>query len=62
MKHSQAFELMDGTGKIVLPTQVRQALHWEEKTKLEIWINSADDEIILKRHVGSAAFAVPLPA
>lgn len=36
--------------KIILPLEVRQVLGWEEKTRLEIWIDATDHEVVIKKH------------
>ncbi len=41
----------EGTRRIVLPQAVKQIMGWDEKTPVEIWLNAADDAVILKRHI-----------
>lgn len=36
--------------RIILPREVRAALGWEEKTPVEIWFNTAQEEIVIRQH------------
>ena len=37
----------EGTRRTVLPQAVKQIMGWDEKTPVEIWLNAADDAVIL---------------
>ena len=39
----------EGTRRIVLPQAVKQIMGWDKKNPVEIWLNAADDAVILKR-------------
>ena len=41
----------EGTRRIVLPQAAKQIMGWDEKNPVEIWLNAADDAVILKRHI-----------
>lgn len=41
----------EGTRRIVLPQAVKQIMGWDKKNPVEIWLNAADDAVILKRHI-----------
>ncbi len=47
---NKTIQFSDETGRIILPKAVRDILNWEEKTTVEIWLNAADDSVIIKRH------------
>ena len=36
--------------KISLPDQVWKVMNWDEETQLEIWVNAAHNELIIRRH------------
>lgn len=56
MEQEKAVKLIDDIGRIVLPTEVRQAMDWGEKTPVEIWLNATDDEVVIKRHKIACVF------
>ncbi|HWP50959.1 MAG TPA: AbrB/MazE/SpoVT family DNA-binding domain-containing protein, partial [Clostridia bacterium] len=48
--------LIDELGRIVIPAEDRNALNWAEKTPVEISVNAAEQEVILKRHTRTCTF------
>jgi len=33
------FDIIDESGRIVLPAEVRKSMRWEQNIKAEIWVN-----------------------
>ena len=56
MLKNYSVRFIDEVGRIVLPTEVRSALEFETKTPIEICVNAAKSEIILKKHTFSCVF------
>ena len=56
MENQKTVRLIDELGRIVLPIETRKAIDWGEKTPVEIWVNPADDEIVLRRHTFTCAY------
>lgn len=56
MDNSKTVRLVDELGRIVLPAEARNAMDWGEKTPVEIWVNTTDQEIVIKRHTFTCAF------
>lgn len=50
MKETTAVRVIDELGRLVLPIETRRVMGWDEKTPVEIWVNSIDGELVLKRH------------
>lgn len=50
MQEFKTTKRTDESKKIILPLEVRQVLGWEEKTRLEIWIDATDNEVVIKKH------------
>ena len=42
--------IIDELGRVVLPREVRDILGWQERTKLELWLDGSDNALILRRH------------
>jgi len=45
------FDIIDESGRIVLPAEVRKSMRWDENIKAEIWVNPQQNEIVIKKHV-----------
>ncbi len=56
MDTSKNVRLIDGLGRVVLPAEARDAMDWAEKTPVEIWVNAAEQELVIKRHVCTCVF------
>lgn len=56
MDTSKNVRLIDELGRIVLPAEARDAMDWVEKTPVEIWVNAAKQELVIKRHVHTCVF------
>lgn len=56
METNKSIRIIDELGRIVLPMEVRQAMEWDSKTPLEIRINAAENEVVLKRHALTCIF------
>ncbi len=50
MEQSKTVRLIDELGRVVLPVEVRQAMDWGDKTPVEICLNAANHEVVIKRH------------
>lgn len=53
---SRVIRQIDELGRIVLPAEARRAMDWGEKTLVEIRINSAEHEIVIRQHMFSCAY------
>ena len=51
MKETTTVRIIDELGRIVLPLEARRVMDWDEKTPVEIWVNSTDGELVWKRHI-----------
>lgn len=47
---------LDRAQRIVVPSEVREVMGWEEKTPLEIWIDPTDSKLVIKKHHKSCIF------
>ena len=47
---------IDKLGRVALPNDVRSEIDWGIKTPVEILVNTADQEITLKRRIPTCAF------
>lgn len=56
MEKVKAVRLIDELGRIVLPAEVRGALEWGEGTPVEIRVNTAEDEVMMKRYAVTCTF------
>lgn len=55
-QNALAIRKLDELGRIVLPIEVRRALDWNEKSAVEIWINPATNEVVLKTHIYACTY------
>lgn len=56
MENQKTVRLIDDLGRVVLPAEARSVMDWSEKTPVEIWVNPAEDEIVLRRHTATCAY------
>lgn len=56
MGNSKNVRLIDGLGRVVLPAEARDAMDWAEKTPVDIWVNVAGQELVIKRHSNTCVF------
>jgi AbrB family looped-hinge helix DNA binding protein len=49
VEYDKTVRTIDELGRVVLPKDVRKRLQWEEKTKVEVQLDEARGEVILKR-------------
>lgn len=49
-KKNSTLRPIDASGRIVLPSEVRDALQWGDKTQVEIWVNTSENELIIRQH------------
>lgn len=56
MDASKNVRLIDELGRIVLPAEARVVMDWPEKTPVEIWVNAAEQALVIKRHVRTCVF------
>jgi len=45
------FDIIDESGRIVLPAEVRKSMKWDANIKAEIWINPQQNEIVIRKHI-----------
>jgi bifunctional DNA-binding transcriptional regulator/antitoxin component of YhaV-PrlF toxin-antitoxin module len=42
--------------KIILPQEIRQAMGWDDKLQVEVWLNGTDGEVVIKPHHSTCVF------
>ena len=50
MEQIRAIRFMDNAGRIILPYELRQVLGWLEKTPVEICLQAANQQLVIKRY------------
>lgn len=55
-KNNTPVRLIDEIGRIVLPIEIRKAMEWGEKTPIELWMNTTDNEVVIKRHTFTCTY------
>ena len=56
METGKYIRMLDELGRVVLPVDARAAMEWGAKTPIEVCVNTADREIVLKRHKFTCTF------
>lgn len=56
MENNKSVRLVDELGRIVLPLEARLAMDWGNKTPVEIWVNPAENAVVIKRHTLACAY------
>lgn len=50
MASGASIRLIDRLGRVVLPREVRLAMDWAENTPVEIWVDTTDHAVVIKKH------------
>lgn len=56
MENNKQVRVIDDLGRIVLPQEVREAVGFGKNTSVEIRVDEAGREVILKRHTFSCVY------
>ncbi|MEA5136379.1 MAG: AbrB/MazE/SpoVT family DNA-binding domain-containing protein [Candidatus Fimivivens sp.] len=56
MDESKQVRQIDEFGRVVIPAEARNVMDWGEKTPVEISVNSAEQQIVIKRHTFTCTF------
>ncbi|MCD7947235.1 MAG: AbrB/MazE/SpoVT family DNA-binding domain-containing protein [Oscillospiraceae bacterium] len=55
-KKPTSVRIIDELGRVTLPIEARKIMDWDEKTRVKIWVDPANRQLIMKTYVPACTY------